>query len=566
MLRHGLFSLLFVLLAGLAQAEVIPPVLVAREANRWPVDPAGMVCAIDSPTSTTFELFIPEQTLLAEDGATTLTLHFHGAGWFLRQEHTRRGATHPLLTANAPEGDAVYELDVMAPGVMENVLQQVDEKLREAKGVAAAHAEALEISGFSAGYAGVRGVLRLPALEPRVARVMLNDSMYVGDGSDSNSERRRPRQGPDGIDPLINFARKAAAGERTLLMEFSATPSMRSVGPMDCAHAVMEALGLTPTDVAAESLPAARRTADFQLVWQANQGNAHFWCYHSEGRPIHLAHVRNQAEMWRALDGHTALEAVPPAVPPRPIAPGEPLPGEIVSIDLETSGTISLHIPKGYKAPKDGLVEITMHFHGASWFIFQEHARRGNGDPVVALELGEGSSAYRIPFEDRDRFRRLLAAVAEVLVARGAPNETTIARVNITSFSAGYGAVRELVKSPEYVSLIQRIVLADSSYGSLDEAALAEGRRVVAREHVEVWAPFARLAMQGEKTFLLTTSDIETPAYASTVEVARALVAELGLPIREWLPLVGIRRQGCHGSHDVGAPCGRLLDGLGRLR
>jgi hypothetical protein len=62
------------------------------------------------------------------------------------------------------------------------------------------------------------------------------------------------------------------------------------------------------------------------------------------------------------------------------------------------------------------------------------------------------------------------------------------------------------------MSFIKRIVLGDSSYCSLDEGALKEGKRVVAPEHDEPWHNFARLAMTDKKTLLMTTSDI-TPAF-----------------------------------------------------
>src|SRR5690606_18969948 len=192
-------------------------------------------------------------------------------------------------------------------------------------------------------------------------------------------------------------------------------------------------------------------------MWRADRGNAHFWCYRAAERPIHLAHVRNQAEMWRALDGKTTIEAQPPLMLPRAIKPSVPE-AATIPIDIGTSGTVSLHIPANYKVPASGNVELSVHFHGATWFAIQEHMRRGNGDPIVAVELGQGSNVYRIPFEDRDRFALLLKRVEEALRERGVPEGTHVSAVNITSFSAGYGAVREIVKSPEYVALIRRIV------------------------------------------------------------------------------------------------------------
>jgi len=517
--------------------SLVPPVLVQKEIWRWPEPPAGEVTTLKADGDTTFVLFIPANTAFNADGTTTLAIHFHGTAWFMQQEHVRRGATHPLLTANSKKADAAYEIDIMSSGTLASLLKQTAEALAKSSGHPGARIGRLELSGFSAGYAGVRGVLRLPEFEPRVASVLLSDSLYTRDGPDSKPpEIRKPSRGLSGIDPFLDFARKAAAGERALLMEFSSTPSLGSVGPMDCARTIIDALGILICEVPLNSIPAASETADYQLMWRADSGGAHFWCYRAAERPIHLSHIRNTADMWRALDGLTSAAPIPPAMTPRPIKPPENLDGDIIALDIGTTGTVSLYLPPGFKTPKNGEVELTVHFHGTRWFVIQEHLRRGMGDALVTLELGQGSTVYRTPFLDAGRFGRLLDAVAAELKKRGGPPETRVASVNITSFSAGYGAVREIIKSPENVARIKRIVLGDSSYGSLDEAPLKEGKRVVAPEHVEPWANFARLAMTGKKTLLMTTSDITPASYAGTYEVVRAVAAALNLKPLEVAP------------------------------
>ncbi len=513
----ALLSLLILATAG--RAGVVPPVLVRKEIARWAEAPAGVVSVVDAGTSTTFTLFVPDRMTKAADGSTTLTMHFHGAAWFVAQEHARRGARHPLLVANAREGDAAYENDVMREGVFRKVLAVVEERAK-------ARVARLEVSSFSGGYSGARGLLRLPAVEPMIATLMMNDSLYISDATDSMPEDRRPDLAK--LQPFVDFAKKAVAGERTFLMEHSSTPSLRSVGPKDCSRAIMAALGIAPRDVAPGSIPAARASTDFPLIQRADVGGAHFWCYRGENIAIHLAHVRNQADHWRALAGQTPLQVEPPAMPKRAIRPPEAsFGGESVEFDLGTSYT--LYIPANYKVPKDGAVELTIHFHGAVWFAIQEHLRRGLDAPLVALYAGEGSTVYKRQFEDAARFGQLLRKVEAMLKERGGPAETRVATVDVTSFSAGYGAVREIVKVPENVAVLRRVIMADSLYGSLDEAELAKGNRVVVPEHVAPWADFARHAVKGGKTLVLTYSDIHTPSYASTREVSTAVVAALGL-------------------------------------
>ncbi|MCC6545966.1 hypothetical protein IT570_02270 [Candidatus Sumerlaeota bacterium] len=502
--------------------SLVPPVLVNKAANKWDVPPEGATFDLDMETSTTFTLFVPAGLAYNNDGTTSLTVHFHGASYWVQQEHTRRGATTPLLTCNAKENDSAYEVDVMKPDLFRRILAKTNERL-SAIARRPIKVETLEVSGFSGGYAGVRGLLRLPDIEPMISRVLLNDALYVGDAPDSTPTDRKPRM--DGIQPFIDFARKAQSGQRIFVLEHSNTPSLKSVGPKDCGRAILAALGVEANDVVPNSIAAARTNTDFPLIRRADSGNMHDWTYLGENVAIHLAHLRNQADMWNAIDQKNSATLVIPPANKRSIQKPEKTIGE--SIDLGSSFT--LFLPPGYKVPKDGTVELTMHFHGATWFAYQEHLRRGLDGPLVAAYVGEGSRVYKNALLDPARFQQVQDQVIESLRKRGAPAETRIVSVNITSFSAGYGAVREILRNSANHAIIKRVILADSLYGDLEPEALAKGKREVLAEHVDVWLPFARLAMTGEKTFIITTSEIETPTYASSSEVSHAIVAKLGL-------------------------------------
>jgi alpha-L-arabinofuranosidase len=190
--------------------------------------------------------------------------------------------------------------------------------------------------------------------------------------------------------------------------------------------------------------------------------------------------------------------------------------------DLE----FSLFVPRGWRPSRS--IELIVHFHGSVDLMLQEHFDLGMKTPIAVLQIGSGSSVYRRPFEDRARFGRILACVAEELKRRGAPQEAEVVAVDVSSFSAGYGALRELVKTPSAFRLLRRVVLADSLYGSLAEG---EPRRPL-EDHVGVWLPLARAAMAGRKTFAITFSEVPTPDYASSSEVAEAVVRALGGELR----------------------------------
>jgi hypothetical protein len=187
----------------------------------------------------------------------------------------------------------------------------------------------------------------------------------------------------------------------------------------------------------------------------------------------------------------------------------------------------TLFVPAAFDAAEAREVRLTVHFHTVAWFAIAEHLRRGLDGPLAVFALGEGSSVYRTPFEDRARFGRVLKRVEAELRRGGAGEGCRIAGVDVSSFSAGYGAVRELVKSPEYVALIRRIVLCDSLY-----ASFAPGRTdQAAAEHIDPWLPFCRAAARGEKSFCLTFSEVPTATYANTAQCARALAEGVGVSL-----------------------------------
>jgi hypothetical protein len=199
------------------------------------------------------------------------------------------------------------------------------------------------------------------------------------------------------------------------------------------------------------------------------------------------------------------------------------IPIELTDRDLK----FTLFVPDGWTASSTNVV--CMHFHTVAATVIRQHLHRGAREPLAVFVLGSGSTAYRKPFEDSGRFARVVSLIEGELTRRAAA-PVKIAGIDVSSFSAGYGAVRELVQLPAGTNLIRRIVLLDSLYGGLEPQA-GSTNRIPLAEHIQVWEPFARAAVRGGKTFLITTSDVPTPNYAGTRECAEALLKRLGLQL-----------------------------------
>lgn len=212
------------------------------------------------------------------------------------------------------------------------------------------------------------------------------------------------------------------------------------------------------------------------------------------------------------------LEAAFDASPPRPVGKG-------------TAVVLRPEDPKGeHSGAEPG--DLLIHFHGAVETIRQALERAGTQATVVVVNQPGLSAAYAVPFrEDPKLFASLLAAAPSPQPDGIDPPVPRWRRVTLSCFSAGYGAVREILKDPAAVDRVAAVVAADSIYAGIDPEAEAAGSRQVDARDMAAFVAFAERAVRGEKVFVVTHSAQPTP-YASTTETADHLLRRFGLTRR----------------------------------
>lgn len=187
--------------------------------------------------------------------------------------------------------------------------------------------------------------------------------------------------------------------------------------------------------------------------------------------------------------------------------------------------TGKLYVPD-HLTPRDGKVDLIVHFHAGDRIGPDAVDDHRINAAVAIVHFGGFSSAYRVPFEEPDRFAELLRDAEDQLQQQPGFENTRLGRVNLVSFSAGYGAVREILKNPDYVAQIHGVLLTDSMYAAYTgDPALKQ----VNPPNVDPFVPFAKLAVAGDKTFVVTHTYLEPGGYAGTHECAAYLVKQLGL-------------------------------------
>jgi hypothetical protein len=146
------------------------------------------------------------------------------------------------------------------------------------------------------------------------------------------------------------------------------------------------------------------------------------------------------------------------------------------------------------------------------------------------------------------------------------PDDAKLGRLTIASFSAGYAAVRELLKHDRWHHQIQGLLFLDSIYAGY----VSEPDRQPQPEQMEGFIRFARQAALGHKRMIVIHNRLMPGSYASTSETADAILAAIDLtaqPHEETLAdqLITYRKADQSGFQlvgtqgDDGAEHGRIL-------
>jgi hypothetical protein len=155
--------------------------------------------------------------------------------------------------------------------------------------------------------------------------------------------------------------------------------------------------------------------------------------------------------------------------------------------------------------------DLLLHFHGGEP-VRRLVAPAKLGLVIATIDAGQGSQRYRGVVGPK-----LLDEISAATLAKlGAKPRHLV----LSSWSAGYGAVHELLLQAP--TAWRAIVLLDSLHASYDASGKADEKTLV---------PFFALAKRAEaeeQLLVLTHSSITPPGYASTSEVAAAMIAHVG--------------------------------------
>lgn len=175
-----------------------------------------------------------------------------------------------------------------------------------------------------------------------------------------------------------------------------------------------------------------------------------------------------------------------------------------------------LLVPPGGGLHADGGFDLLVHFHGAEP-VRKELSPLDLPLVVVAVDAGTRSSHYGKLLAEAGSFERLIAEVERHIASLTGRADAHAAHVAVSSWSAGYAAVsRALAQAPKRVGAL---VLLDSLY-----ASYAPNQHDIAKGALDSYLAAAQAAARGGPPFYLSHSGVRTDGYASTSEVATALL------------------------------------------
>jgi hypothetical protein len=183
-----------------------------------------------------------------------------------------------------------------------------------------------------------------------------------------------------------------------------------------------------------------------------------------------------------------------------------------------------VYIPSTYHQRPGNVADVLVHFHGDPQ-TFYNNAKYANLNTIIVTVNYSGlSSAYTTPFSNASLFQSVLdEALTKVRQQADISDTLTWDKLGVSSFSAGYGAVREILKSSTYRNDIDALVAADSLY------ATTAGDGTSLDSQMVNYKTFATLAKNGTKTFLFSHSQVPTYTYESTMETGDELLQHLGI-------------------------------------
>lgn len=165
-----------------------------------------------------------------------VVVHLHGSPARARRAFARHVRGAVLLTVHRPGLSSAYGGFFADPEVLGDLLGRARARCARWFADPGLRVGRVALSAFSAGYGGVRAILRRHPPDPRIRAVVLGDGLHA-----SYDASRRPD--PEQMAPFVRWARAAAAGHVDFRLSHSRIVPGGYASVRECADVLIAAAG-----------------------------------------------------------------------------------------------------------------------------------------------------------------------------------------------------------------------------------------------------------------------------------------------------------------------------------
>ena len=237
----------------------------------------------------------PKGEVGGDDGGVDLVFHFH-AGQMSEREMRESGMNAVFVSCGFGIGTGPYAKAFTDPNRFGRIVDTVVRSLDESHDKKGLHVRRVALVSWSAGFAAIGRILRVPRYYDMVDSVVLLDSLHAGYTGPKPHAAALGVERVDvkGLATFVRFARDAARGDKTMVMTHS------SIIPPDYASSA-EATGAVLAELRVPTAPAEETNErGMTLYYRADSGDLHVRGFRGRGPRDHFAHLHLIGEVLRS--------------------------------------------------------------------------------------------------------------------------------------------------------------------------------------------------------------------------------------------------------------------------
>jgi hypothetical protein len=186
---------------------------------------------------------------------------------------------------------------------------------------------------------------------------------------------------------------------------------------------------------------------------------------------------------------------------------------------IKLTGSGQVLVPKRVSLTSAGEFDLVVHYHGHEP-ARKEWVRVMKREVFVGITLGASSGPYETAFTPADALSNVVADVERIVAERsGKPSRAR--RIALSAWSAGYGAVEAVLRTPYGKKRVDSVLLLDGLHCDYSGDSLNA-------HQMEPFVGFAKRAGAGQRLMVVSHSSIVPPGYASTTETSNYLIHAFG--------------------------------------